>query len=55
MLGLINDALDMSKIESGKVELNEQSVNEPQFLSAIEDGFHRQAEEKGIRFVIDFS
>ncbi len=55
LLGLINDVLDMAKIESGKIALSEQTVDGPRFLSGIEDDFRRQAEEKNIRLVTDFS
>lgn len=55
LLGLINDVLDMAKIESGKVELREHSVNGPKFLNGIAEVFGAQALEKGIRLVTDFS
>lgn len=55
LLGLINDVLDMSKIESGKVELHEESVDSLRFLNGIAEVFGAQAQEKGIRLITDFS
>jgi signal transduction histidine kinase len=55
LLGLINDILDISKIESGKVELHEKNVNTKVFLDNIVEVFKSQAEEKGISFITDFS
>ena len=55
LLGLINDVLDMSKIESGKVELHEESVNCQKFLNQIADVNRAEAADKGIRLITDFS
>lgn len=55
LLELINDVLDMSKIESGKLELHEDTVNIPLFLEGIASVFTVQAREKGIRLITDFS
>ncbi len=55
LLGLINDILDMSKIESGKLELNAVSTNSLDFLNDIASVFYELARMKGIRLTTDFS
>jgi signal transduction histidine kinase/ActR/RegA family two-component response regulator len=54
LLGLINDVLDMSKIESGKIELHEENVDVRSFFSEIIDVFTDEAKRKGITLVTDF-
>lgn len=54
LLSLINDILDMSRIENGKMQLYEVSVNWPKFLEKTSGLFRTQAAEKGISFVTDF-
>ena len=54
LLELINDVLDMSKIESGHMELCESSVDERISLQLTSDIFKAQADAKGIRLVTDF-
>lgn len=46
LLSLINDILDMSRIESGKLELNYEAVNLSQLLDKLESLFRGQVEEK---------
>ena len=55
LLGLINDVLDMSKIESGKIELHEEVVDGVKFLESIKNMFVEIAKEKNINLVTDFS
>lgn len=50
LLGLINDVLDMSKIESGKVELRHESFNFRAFLQDLENLYGEQAKSKGISY-----
>lgn len=50
LLALINDVLDMSKIESGKVELKQDVFNFRTFLRDLEDLYYEQARNKGIAY-----
>ena len=49
---LINDVLDMSKIESGKIQLRNELFDLRHFLENIDNIYGIQAEEKGIEFRI---
>ncbi|MBD2257813.1 ATP-binding protein [Pseudanabaena sp. FACHB-2040] len=53
LLALINDVLEMSKIEAGRVMLNEQTLDLYGFLSALEDMFKLRAESKGLQLVFE--
>lgn len=50
LLALINDVLNMSKIESGKVELRHESFNFRAFLQDFENLYGEQAKSKGISY-----
>lgn len=50
LLTLINDILDMSKIERGKIELHRDKFDFGQLLKDITTVFYIQAREKGISF-----
>ena len=50
LLTLINDILDVSKIEAGKLELYPESINFPLFLSGLSDIFRLKAVQKEIHF-----
>ena len=50
LLALINDVLEMSRIESGKMELEETVMNLPRVLEDAEEMFSLQMETKQIAF-----
>ncbi len=50
LLGLINDILDMSKIESGNVELRIEPYSYMDFISNIQTMFVPLCEQKGLKF-----
>ena len=54
LLELINDILDLSKIESGQMELELAPVSIHQVLSEIESVLKIKAEEKGVYLRCDF-
>ncbi|MDZ7962984.1 MAG: ATP-binding protein [Aulosira sp. DedQUE10] len=51
LLTLINDILDLSKIEARKMELHPTSFHFPSFLQAVSEICRIKAEQKGITFV----
>lgn len=54
MLGVINDILDMSRIDSGKLELDINIINVKEHIMRFEDMFKFDMEKRGITFeVID--
>ncbi|MBP3206608.1 MAG: amino acid permease [Lachnospiraceae bacterium] len=55
LLALINDALEMSRIESGKMDLEPIAIDLKKTLEEVEDMFATQMSEKGIDFTVDVS
>lgn len=54
LLILINDLLDLAKIESGKMTLESIPFSLPDLLQDVYDCFRHQAEQKGLRLVLTF-
>lgn len=50
LLNLINDVLDMSRIESGKLEINAVDFDFRAFVESLNNMIFIQAQEKGIEF-----
>ncbi len=55
LLGLINDILDMSKIESGKMKLEPQDFDVDEMLDTIRELIASQASARNIRFLQEIS
>ncbi|MGD1701256.1 histidine kinase dimerization/phospho-acceptor domain-containing protein, partial [Dapis sp. BLCC M229] len=53
LLTLINNILDLSKIEAGKMTLNSKSFDFYSFLNELEDLLHIMAENKGLTLIFD--
>ena len=53
LLTLINDILDLSKIEAGKLEINPVDFQLPDFLQDIADIMKMQADQKSIQFIYE--
>ncbi|EOA26327.1 hypothetical protein CARUB_v10025468mg [Capsella rubella] len=53
MLALLNSVLDMSKIESGKLHLEEVEFNLARLLEEVTDFYHPVAMKKGVDVVLD--
>ena len=54
LLDLINDVLEMSKIEAGRLSLNEASVDLYDLLDTLEEMLRLRAEAKGIKLSFDY-
>ncbi len=53
LLNIINDILDISKIEAGKLVLEQQSVSLDSLMANVASTLSEQARAKGIRFLIE--
>jgi len=53
LLKLINDVLDLSKIEAGKMDVNYESLNLEEFLDYVERSFGQIALDKGLKLTIN--
>jgi len=53
LLALINDILDLSKVESGKLELNVERLYLQDITGFVESNFKPLVERKGLKLIID--
>jgi CheY-like chemotaxis protein/two-component sensor histidine kinase len=54
LLSIVNDVLDISKIETGQIEVNSEAIDINQLLSRIIEHHSLKADEKGIKLELDF-
>lgn len=52
LLNILNDLLDMSKIEAGRMDLEAEVFNPGEIIERVEDLFTLRAEEKGLGFEV---
>lgn len=52
LLNILNDILDMSKIEAGKIEFEDLPFNPMDLAKRIEDQYELRADEKGLDFEV---
>ncbi|MDZ4394307.1 ATP-binding protein [Cypionkella sp.] len=52
LLNILNDILDMSKIEAGKIEFEELPFSPLELAKRIEDQYELRADEKGLAFEV---
>jgi two-component system sensor histidine kinase ChiS len=55
LLGLINDVLQLSKIEAGRTTLNPESFDLQRMLEGLEEMFRLRADQKGLALCFDVS
>ncbi|MDY7012889.1 MAG: PAS domain-containing protein, partial [Cyanobacteriota bacterium] len=55
LLALINQVLDLSKIEAGRATLNETNFDLYQLFEDLEDLYALKAEEKGLQLTFDYT
>lgn len=55
LLGLLNDILDFTKIEAGKLRLSNSPFNLPAAIDRIMKSFKIRAQEKGLEFTCELS
>ena len=53
LLSLVNQVLEMARIESGTIVLQEQKIDMEQSAEVVRTIYTSQAEAKGLRFVVD--
>ncbi|MBF2027950.1 MAG: PAS domain S-box protein [Oscillatoriales cyanobacterium C42_A2020_001] len=53
LLNLINDVLNLSKIEAGRLSLDEDTFNLPELMHTLWEMFRLRAESKGLEFNLD--
>ena len=55
LLNLINDILDISKVEAGKLELVSEDVQPRRLTESLKQTFEPLAAQKGIQFIVDIA
>ncbi|GAB4372258.1 MAG: hypothetical protein Kow00121_14450 [Elainellaceae cyanobacterium] len=55
LLALINDVLEMSKIEAGRATINEQTIDLHNLLASLEEMLRLRAESKGLALTFKYS
>jgi len=55
LLNLINDVLDLSKVEAGKMDVNATDVRIPDIKEFVERSFDALAEQKGLGFQVELN
>lgn len=55
LMSLINDILDYSKIQAGKVEFEKVDVDLIELLNKIHMSYQPKADEKGLKLMLDFA
>lgn len=55
LLFLINDVLDLSKLEAGELNLSYETFNLKDTVEEIQNMFNPQTKEKGIEFVVEYN
>jgi len=55
LLTLINEILDLSKVEAGRIEIHIESLSIGDLIEATEHKFKHMAEEKGLQFKVSMS
>ncbi|MCR4806907.1 MAG: response regulator [Lachnospiraceae bacterium] len=54
LLGLVNDILDFSRIEAGKIEISPAQYDLSQVLIELVNAVRKRADDKGLKLVLDF-
>ncbi|MRT93931.1 CHASE domain-containing protein [Ancylomarina sp. 16SWW S1-10-2] len=54
LLKIINDILDLSKIEAGKIEIIPEVINLKELISEVKDMFILKAKEKDLYFAVEY-
>jgi len=55
LLSLINDVLEMSKIEAGRITLNEKSFDLYRLLTSLEEMLQLKAKSKGLQLMFEYA
>jgi signal transduction histidine kinase/DNA-binding response OmpR family regulator len=55
LLNLINDILDLSKVEAGKITVNVEEIFLAELVALLDQRFHHMAEEKHLHFLTNIA